>query len=439
VIGAGVSGLIAARMLSQQGARVAIVEARERTGGRIWTRHEVLPDSSAVIPVELGAEFVHGLPEESWSLLREAGLATYELDGEHLQFADGQLGIFRRTAAAFSVLQQMQQWLELQSPGFDVSFGQYLDLAQIPLSQRKSALRYVEGFNAADSDRISVASLVRQQQAEDAVEGDRIFHVRPGYASLPEFVARSFEQAGGSILLGHIVRQVQWRPGDATAVGETVAGQEFRIRAARVVITVPLGVLQAQSVRFAPEPAKVLAIARTLAMGPVIRATFVFRDAFWRSLAGSLSPSVAAAMDQLSFLFADEETPRTWWTAMPDTSPIITAWIGGPKALAALGSHDRWLNQCLSTLAKVTHLPRSYLQQLLLSWHCHDWQSDEFAKGAYSYVPAGALEASLQLTSPVEGTLYFAGEHTDVSSNWGTVHGALRSGIRAAQQILAAN
>jgi monoamine oxidase len=145
---------------------------------------------------------------------------------------------------------------------------------------------------------------------------------------------------------------------------------------------------------------------------------------------------VAAAMQRLSFLFAYDEIPRTWWTAMPVETATITAWVGGPVALAALGDRDSWLPHCLATLSKIMRLPVSSIQQLLLGWHCHDWQADEYARGAYSYVPAGALAASHQLTAPVQKTLFFAGEHTDVSSNWGTVHGALRSGVRAAQQVL---
>jgi monoamine oxidase len=71
-----------------------------------------------------------------------------------------------------------------------------------------------------------------------------------------------------------------------------------------------------------------------------------------------------------------------------------------------------------------------------LSWHTHDWHADEYARGAYSYVPAGALDAPERMAWPVEDTLYFAGEHTDTSGHWGTVHAALASGMRAARQVL---
>jgi monoamine oxidase len=71
-------------------------------------------------------------------------------------------------------------------------------------------------------------------------------------------------------------------------------------------------------------------------------------------------------------------------------------------------------------------------------WRQHDWQTDRHSLGAYTYVPKGALHASEELSVPVEGTLFFAGEHTDITGHWGTVHGALRSGYRAAKQVLTA-
>jgi predicted flavoprotein YhiN len=74
----------------------------------------------------------------------------------------------------------------------------------------------------------------------------------------------------------------------------------------------------------------------------------------------------------------------------------------------------------------------SDIRQMLSSWHMHDWQRDEYARGAYSYVHVGALDAPDKMRIPVEDTLYFAGEHTDVSGHWGTVHAALATGLAAA-------
>jgi monoamine oxidase len=433
ILGAGVAGLTAARQLAEQGARVCVLEARDRVGGRIWTQHVAQPAGNP-LAVELGAEFIHGLPPDSWELVREAGLATYELLGQPLQFIDGRLALPPSEPSGFSVLDRMQQWLHSQPPGFDLSFSDFLQRVPVDEPLRKGAVAFVEGFNAADSRLISIAALDVQQRAEDAVQGDRLFHVQAGYGAVPGYLAQRVEGAGGAVLLGRIVRRVEWKAGAVTMLGEEAAGQPFSVRAARAVITLPLGVLQARAVEFSPVPASAMDGARRLAFGPAARLTLVFQHAFWRELVPpAVSADAAQALQDLGFLFANDEHPRTWWTPRPDPAPMITAWAGGPRARTP---HETWPDQCLATLAHILGQPLVRLRQLLVSAHSHDWLADPFTRGAYSYVPVGALDASEQMSVPIERTLFFAGEHTDLTFNWGTVHGAISSGLRAARQML---
>src|ERR1700727_1763848 len=91
IVGAGVAGLAAGRMLAAAGKRVVILEARDRVGGRILTRRIDGMAPAGMLPIELGAEFIHGLPEEIWNLVRQAKLITYELQGSRLLLADGRL------------------------------------------------------------------------------------------------------------------------------------------------------------------------------------------------------------------------------------------------------------------------------------------------------------------------------------------------------------
>ena len=77
------------------------------------------------------------------------------------------------------------------------------------------------------------------------------------------------------------------------------------------------------------------------------------------------------------------------------------------------------------------------MEQQLAATYTHNWRDDPYSCGSYSYVPAGGLDASAAMTEPEAGTLFFAGEHTDTSGHWGTVHAALRTGLRAARQVLA--
>jgi monoamine oxidase len=440
VIGAGVAGLAAGRVLATAGQRVAIVEARDRIGGRIFTQRTRVP--RGIVPIELGAEFIHGLPAETWALVEEAGLATVELRGSQLSLADNHL---QKTDAsdhaAMNVLEGLTRSAQAR-PENDMSFAEYLTRAGIDAADAEAAAAYVEGFNAADSAVIGTAALAKQQRAEDDVQGDRLFHVRDGYDRIAQILALGIGRSRVPILLDRDVRQVTWSEG-AVAIYSRHGNLGSTFHANRAVVTLPLGVLQAGSVGFDPEPASLLAHARRMRMGTVVRATLVFDSRFWRDDdLPSARPDLATDLKNLSFLFTSQLTPATWWTAMPEESPIITGWAGGPKAetlqnrLRKSADPNALLTVWLRTLASAFGLSERALARRLTSWHAHDWSADDYAQGAYSYVPAGALDAPDELSVPVAGTLYFAGEHTDTSGHWGTVHGALRSGLRAAHQVL---
>jgi monoamine oxidase len=441
VIGAGVAGLAAARVLATAGQRVATVEARDRIGGRICTRR--VAAARGILPIELGAEFIHGLPAEIWALIGEAGLATYELQGSQLSFTGNHLQKSDESHhAASDVLEDLKRATQAR-PESDMSFADYLTHARIGAADAEAAAAYVEGFNAADRTLIGTAALAKQQRAEDEIQGDRLFHVRGGYDQIPQALAREIERTRSPILLDRHVRQVAWAEGAVSIHAEDSHGVLSTLHAKRAVVTLPLGVLQTGAMRFDPEPASLLAHARRMRMGTVVRATLVFSSRFWRDDDLPIARSdLATELKQLSFLFTSQLTPGTWWTAMPEDSPIITGWTGGSKAeilqnqLRADGDPDMLLTVWLRTLSMAFGMSERALTRQLTSWHAHDWSADEHARGAYSYAPVGAFDASDKMSIPVAGTLYFAGEHTDTSGHWGTVHGALRSGLRAARQVL---
>ena len=428
VLGAGVAGLAAARALAEAGQQVVILEATGRIGGRIYTE-QARGCETGPLAVELGAEFVHGLPPITWQLLREAELETQELDGSHLYFAQGRLTAAEGLAHdATAVLEQMAAWLKEQPAGTDATFADYLQRAHIdaPLAARASS--YVEGFNAADRGRIGIAALARQQQAEDAIEADRLFHVRRGYSAVPAFLLERTRAAGGRLLLDHSVQRIVWSTHAVAVSGNGPDGAPFQMTAERVIITLPLGVLQTAAVQFSPEPADRLHDASRLAFGQVLRISLLFDSRYWPA--------------DLSFLYAPHELLSAWWTPMPTRAPLITAWSGGPRAcelahrLPSAARPTALLAVALETLSRIVGVPRTRLEAVLISHHAHDWMHDPRYLGAYSYAPAGALDASSKLSQPVDDTLFFAGEHTDVTGHWGTVHGALATGERAAKQIL---
>jgi monoamine oxidase len=430
VLGAGVAGLAAARSLAQAGKRVVVLEATGRIGGRVFTEH-VAGSPIGPLAVELGAEFVHGLPQITWNLLREAGLETQELDGSNLYATQGRLTSGEGFARdAVEVLEKMTTWLTDQPAGTDETFADYLLRAHIEAPVAARAASYVEGFNAADRRRIGIAALAQQQRAEDAIEADRVFHVCGGYETIPAYLLDRVRAAGGRLLLDHTVRRIDWGTHAVKVSGTAAGGAPFDLAAKRAVITLPLGVLQTGAVHFSPEPLEALQDASRLAFGHVMRISLLFDAKYWP--------------EDLSFLYAPQESLSTWWTPMPARVPLLTAWSGGTRAseladrLPSATLPVALLAEALGSLSRIVDVPRARLEAALLSHHSHDWTHDPRCLGAYSYAPAGALDASSHLSRPVSDTLFFAGEHTDITGHWGTVHGALGTGERAAQQILEA-
>jgi monoamine oxidase len=416
VIGAGIAGLAAARMLAEAGQRVALIEAQDRAGGRILT----VPAADGGLPVELGAEFIHGLPPELIHLVEEAGLTRFELEGDS-RCVRAHEGL--SPCAPQREVGQLFDELGHMKPGpSDLTFSEFVGQRNLGADAVALATNYVEGFNAADASRISAQSLAKQQAAEDAIEGDRLFRVVEGYAQVPAFLLRRFLDAGGEWAPSCPVRSIVWKPGRV----EVATAGDRAFHAAVAIITLPLGVLQARRVAFDPQPREILDAADQLAMGPVARVVYEFDPRFWARF---------SSLGGVSFVFAPEATPPTWWTTNPKPSSLLTGWVAGRKAskvtVAGLPGAG------LVTLADILGSSPSDIRQYLVRWHLHDWQADVHSLGAYSYVPRGAIQASEELSVPVEETLFFAGEHTDTSGHWGTVHAALRSGYRAAAQVLA--
>jgi monoamine oxidase len=170
-----------------------------------------------------------------------------------------------------------------------------------------------------------------------------------------------------------------------------------------------------------------------LEMGQVVKVAFRFREMFWDAQAGT-----APQLPRLSFLFSDDAVLPTWWTGYPLLTPLLIGWVGGPRAVRLSSLPDAAIaEQALGALARVLGVSTGWLEARLEGWQTHNWSADPFSRGAYSYVRVGGIDAPGQLAAPVEGTLFFAGEATDTNGHTGTVHGALATGKRAADQIIA--
>ena len=399
VIGAGAAGLAAADELSRAGKRVLVLEARERVGGRCWTRRMAGLD----IPVELGAEFIHGEADVTFALLKRAGLRAINSVREQRYRAKGRL-------ARVNAFKEAQRAVNQASVDEDVSFERFLAERKLPAKTETFARMMVQGFDAADPRRVSTKSIVEEWGG--ASLGASQPRPEGGYGALMDWVASSVVRRGAELRLGAAVNRIGYRRGGVTVAG-VFLGKRFVLRAPRAIVSVPMGVL-----RGFPEKREALG---KLATGPVIRVAMRFDRAFWEKRA----PGVA-------FFHSPKAPFPTFWTPLPMRAPLLTAWAGGPKAARLTGLSEKSLvrdalKSVRSVFGTVGELQAAYVQ---------DWQSDPYSRGGYSYVLVNGEGAREELAAPIHDTVFFAGEATD-SDEAGTVAGALRSGIRAARQAMA--
>jgi monoamine oxidase len=434
VIGAGVAGLAAASRLARSGARVTVLESRDRIGGRITT----VRDSRTPLPIELGAEFIHGSADEIVEIVREQNLIVCDTHGER----------WRAAGRRLTPLDDHDFWKELgrvmkrldpeRTP--DRAFQDFL--ATKPggatlAAQRTLAREFVEGFHAADLSLISERSLAEGGAPEDQAE-ERMGRVIDGYDRVPAALAATV----ADVRLGHHVHEVAWehRAVDirfSTAGPRGVASGSISARAA--IITVPLGVLQQtegpSAITFTPDVVDPRRAASHLAMGTVVRVPFLFHEPFWEAKSVRRRTG-GRSLAEMSFLHSTDDDLPVWWTSAPIRTNTLVGWAGGLRASRLTRRSTTEIEErALAALGRLFGMQRRRLAALVEHCWYHDWVNDPLTLGAYSYALVGGSTAAKRLARPVDDTLFFAGEAADEDGRNGTVHGAIGTGYRAAAAV----
>jgi len=429
VIGAGAAGLAASRLLAEAGCSVLLLEARDRVGGRIRTVGD---------GIELGAELVHGRPEATLALLREAGIAMEELTGERWTLREGRL---QRAGEQTGEGRELHRLLERAARiEWDMSVAEFLESTARDDPRSAAAAARIramaEGYDAADPERASIRALAAEWAGSSSPGTSG--RPRGGYGALIDHMARMLDPARVALRLESVVHTIRWSAGgvEIEAV-QHGAARHHRVR--KAIVTLPLGVLQAPpddpaAVRFEPPLDMKREALAGLSMGPTHRVVLTFREAFWEKVEGG-------RMKDAGFITSATLPFRTFWTQLPERKPQLVAWVGGPAAVSVEeqrgGTRDGIIAQAVESAAAIFDGLADVRELLDDAWF-HDWTSDPRACGSYSYVNVGGGSARGKLAEPVAGVLYLAGEATDESGEATTVAGAISEGERAARELIAA-
>lgn len=426
VIGAGAAGLAAATHLCRQRKSVCILEARERVGGRIFS---IRPRGNA-LPLELGAEFIHGESEAVFEQLRLSG--DVWVDAGQSRYRARRPGELQRAESLFESMKERLK--RIPKPRTDMSFAEFLEQHRrsIPPEIRAFATMLVQGYDGADPARASAREILKEWAGGSSADAPT-FRPQRGYGALMDSLVGGLHPQHVCLQLHSIVTEIRWQRGEVKVL-YTRHGEFMEVRAKQAIVTFPLGVMQLPpnapgSVLFSPAlPRKQLPLSR-LIMGPVIKLALCFNKPFWTEIDDGQHRDVA-------FFHAQGAPFPTFWSTLPVRSSVLYAWSGGPNATRVVArTTDEVLRPALASLAQLYGKDRNY-RRLLEGVYWHDWQNDPYSCGAYGYAGVNGGSARRQLAEPVEQTLFFAGEALDEEES-SSVGGALNSGRAAAERLLA--
>ena len=425
VIGAGVSGLAAARLIARGGRRVVVIEARDRVGGRVHT------DRSGGHITDRGASWIHGIHESPVAAAARAfgmpmvefTVGGYQPDSRPLTYFDArgrrlEADAVRQYAADIRTLNAALAKI-IAGAGAEATYGDAVERALAEQdwdAERKERVREYNDRRAQEQYGVGMGELGAHGLDDDTVNGDEVVFPR-GYDELATNLA-----AGLDVRLEHLASQV-----DRSSEGVTVVTDRGVFRARQVVITVPVGVLQAGDLLIEPPlPETHRRALGLLRMNAFEKVVLRFAERFW--------DAGVYGIRQLG----DE---GEWWHSWYDLGrlhdePALLTFAAGPAAVAT----RTWADEDIvaSTMAQLRRLYGDTVPDPT-SAIVTRWQDDPFAHGSYAFMLPGSVGADHDdLAEPVDGVLHLAGEAT-----WGddpaTVPGALLSGHRAAQNVLGAD
>ena len=422
VVGGGVAGLMAARLLARHGRRVVVLEARERVGGRLWT------DRADGYVMDRGASWIHGIDDNPVAAaaaafgmpMQEYTVGSYQPDGRPIAY-------FGPAAERLSEV-EVERFVDDLRAVDGAMVGLIASSApDATYSDVTEAALAAQGWKAERADRVReflshrteeqvgawIGHLAAHGLDNDEIDGDEV--VFPGgFGRLPEHLANGLD-----VRLEQVVSRVQWA---ADGVTVTVGNQMYSADSA--VITVSVGVLQSDDFVIEPPLSEPVASALgRLEMNAFEKVILRFRTKFW---------------DDGVYAIRQLGPEGGWWHSWYDLTavagaPTLLTFAAGPAAKATRNWDDAQVAE--SVLVQLRRLYGDRVEEPT-AVHVTGWKDDRFARGSFAYMTAGATTGDHDnLATPVGGVLHIAGEAT-WTDDPATVTAAMYSGHRAAVNIM---
>jgi monoamine oxidase len=440
VVGAGYAGLAAARSLAKAGRTVAVLEARDRVGGRVWTQH-----FSDGTPADFGGTWIGPGHDRVYALAREFDIGTYPtfVDGENVIMKEGKAHRYEGlipsvdplAIASFYLAVKRLDWMARSVPPdapwkarrareWDATtIAAWLDASTTlltPMAKKmlRTSLTEIYCSDLAEvpllnllfeistwSGTLEYASTIEGGAQQDLLTG--------GAQTMANRIATELDDA---VFLESPVQRITQTNGTVEVVSD-----RRTVKARRVIVTVPPPV-QARIEYDPPLPSDRAQLIQRMPIGAVVRAVIEWDEPFWRA-------------DGLTGETVDFDSPIA---ASLDASPpdgergVLSTYAFGPagRQVGRLAPEERrrlFLDALTARLGPKTATPAEYRE--------YTWHGDPWSGGAIkAHFPPGVLTTlGHALRRPV-GRIHWAG--TETAPRWfGFIEGAIRSGERAAEEV----